>query len=206
MKIILFGPPGSGKGTQAEMLINTYSLPRIVTGDILREKAKISKVLHDLMGSGNLVPDDMICEIVKERLAESDCKNGYILDGFPRTVPQAEYLHDMGIIPNVIFNLKVKDEVIVKRLSGRRTHEKSGRIYNIYTSPPQNEGKDDITGEPLMIRRDDTPESVLNRLKVYQQSTAPVIGYYQYSDTKVVELDGNQDPKKVFKIICEALS
>lgn len=208
MKIILFGPPGSGKGTQTQLLVDRYDIPRIVTGEILRAKAKHSSALHDLLESGDLVPDEMICKIVKERLEQDDCQKGYILDGFPRTVAQAEYLHSLGVKLDLMVVLKVADEDLLKRLGGRRVHEASGRVYNIHTSAPKVDGKDDITGEPLMVREDDKPESIKHRLEVYHKTTEPVHAYYRNTDIKLVELDGAQSQTKIFfeiKALVESL-
>lgn len=205
MKIMIFGPPGSGKGTQTELLVKKFNLPRIVTGDIVREKAKTSKEIADLLASGRFAPESMINEFVKERLESKDCQNGYILDGYPRNITQAKFLNDMGVKLDAMIILKVADEVIIDRLSGRMIHEGSGRIYNIHSNPPKEEGKDDITGEPLIIRADDRPKSIKNRLDVYRKQTEPVIDYYRNTDTKIIELDGDQKPKVVFEQLLEQL-
>lgn len=201
MKIILFGPPGSGKGTQTQRLIQAYKLPKIVTGDILRAKAKTDPQLQALLGSGDLVPDEMICEMVCERLSKPDCRRGYILDGFPRTVKQAEYLREYGVEVDIMFVLKVSDRELLKRLGGRQIHEASGRVYNIHSCPPKEPGKDDETGEPLITRKDDTEKAIKHRLEVYHRATEPVVNFYQTSSIPVVIVDGEQTPGKLFSEI-----
>lgn len=199
MNIILFGPPGSGKGTQTQLLSEAYNIPRIVTGDILRQKAKESTEIANLLKAGDFVPDEMICELVCEKLKAS-AQKGYLLDGFPRTLHQAKYLENMGITPDIMIVLTVPDQELVRRLGGRRLHPGSGRTYHIDTLPPKEAGKDDITGEPLIIRSDDQVESIKNRLKIYHSTTYPIIEHYQ-SLIKVVALDGEQSPQKVFEAI-----
>lgn len=206
MKIILFGPPGSGKGTQAHRLSEVLGIPRITAGDILRHAAKSSEDMSDILSSGNLVPDELICRLIQERLNGDDCTKGYILDGFPRTVVQAEYLADQHVKVDLLVNLEVDDEVIMERLSGRRVHIESGRTYNIYTSPPKSEGIDDISGEPLTTREDDKPESIRNRLNVYQNETAPVLQYYQNEGVSILPLDGSQPASSVMQFILNALT
>jgi|AntRauTorckE5430_2_1112549.scaffolds.fasta_scaffold00597_3 adenylate kinase len=205
MKIIIFGPPGSGKGTQTELLTKKYHIPRIVTGEILRAKAKSSKSLRDLLEAGDLVPDEMISEIVKTRLSKSDCQSGYILDGFPRTLAQAKYLESINVVPDMMIVLQVSDEIVKKRLGGRRVHESSGRVYNIHSHPPKHDGVDDITSEPLVIREDDKFSSIRHRLKVYHHTTELVVSYYENSQTQVVQLDGEQSAENLFLTIGEKI-
>lgn len=182
MKLILLGPPGAGKGTQAQFITEKYNVPQISTGDMLRAAVKSESELgvqvKDVMDSGGLVSDDLIIALVKERIQESDCDNGFLFDGFPRTIPQAEALVDAGIDIEFVIEISVADEEIVSRLSGRRVHEGSGRIYHVQYNPPVTEGIDDATGEPLMQRVDDQEATVRNRLNVYHQQTMPLVTFY----------------------------
>ena len=183
MKIILLGAPGAGKGTQAQFIMNKFAIPQISTGDMLRSAIKagteLGKQAKTLMDAGQLVPDDLIISLVKERVAQPDCAKGFLLDGFPRTIPQADALKSAGITIDYVLEFDVPDEVIVERMSGRRVHQPSGRSYHIVYNPPKVEGKDDVTGEDLIIRADDKPETVLDRLAVYHKQTSPLIDYYQ---------------------------
>ncbi|HBC33121.1 MAG TPA: adenylate kinase [Marinobacter adhaerens] len=183
MRIILLGAPGAGKGTQAQFLMNKYGIPQISTGDMLRsaikEGSEMGLAAKQVMDAGQLVSDDIIIGLVKERIAKEDCSKGFLLDGFPRTIPQAEALKDQGIAIDYVVEIAVDDEEIVSRLSGRRVHEGSGRIYHVKYDPPKVEGKDDQTGEPLVQREDDKEETVRKRLKIYHDQTAPLVGYYQ---------------------------
>ena len=183
MKIILLGAPGAGKGTQAQFIMNKYGIPQISTGDMLRAAIKagsdLGKQAKVLMDAGKLVPDDLIIALVKDRVAQPDCAKGFLLDGFPRTIPQADALKSAGITIDFVLEFDVPDEVIVERMSGRRVHQPSGRSYHIVYNPPKVEGKDDITGEDLIIRADDKPETVLDRLKVYHSTTQPLVDYYK---------------------------
>jgi adenylate kinase len=182
MKLILLGPPGAGKGTQAQFITEKYNVPQISTGDMLRAAVKSESELgmqvKDVMDSGGLVSDDLIIALVKERIQQSDCDNGFLFDGFPRTIPQAEALVDAGIDIEFVIEISVADEEIVSRLSGRRVHEGSGRIYHVQYNPPVTEGIDDATGEPLMQRVDDQEATVRNRLNVYHQQTMPLVTFY----------------------------
>ena len=182
MKLILLGPPGAGKGTQAQFITEKYNVPQISTGDMLRAAVKSESELgmqvKDVMDSGGLVSDDLIIALVKERIQQSDCDNGFLFDGFPRTIPQAEALVDAGIDIEFVIEISVADEEIVSRLSGRRVHEGSGRIYHVQYNPPVTEGIDDATGEPLMQRVDDQEATVRNRLDVYHQQTMPLVTFY----------------------------
>ena len=182
MKLILLGPPGAGKGTQAQFITEKYNVPQISTGDMLRAAVKSESELgmqvKDVMDSGGLVSDDLIIALVKERIQQSDCDNGFLFDGFPRTIPQAEALVDAGIDIEFVIEISVADEEIVSRLSGRRVHEGSGRIYHVQYNPPVTEGIDDATGEPLMQRVDDREATVRNRLDVYHQQTMPLVKFY----------------------------
>lgn len=183
MRIILLGPPGAGKGTQAQRIMAAFNIPQISTGDMLRAAIKAGTPLglqaKLAIDAGELVSDDVIIGLVKERIQESDCTNGFLLDGFPRTIPQAEAVDDANIKIDHVIEIAVDDEEIVHRLSGRRIHPASGRVYHIDYHPPQNPGVDDETGEALIQRDDDQEATIRNRLNVYQQQTAPLIDYYQ---------------------------
>ncbi|WP_394201748.1 adenylate kinase [Marinagarivorans algicola] len=183
MRIILLGAPGAGKGTQAKFIMEEFSIPQISTGDMLRAAIKAGTPLglevKGVMDSGGLVSDDLIINLVKERICQDDCKNGFMLDGFPRTIPQAEALQSAGVEIDHVLEIHVDDEEIVSRLSGRRVHEASGRIYHIQYNPPKIEGVDDETGETLVQRKDDTEETVRKRLGVYHDQTEPLIAFYQ---------------------------
>ena len=182
MKIILLGPPGSGKGTQANIIKHTFNIPQISTGDMLRAAVKAGTPLgikaKKVMDAGELVSDEIILQLVKERILLDDCKEGYLFDGFPRTIAQAEGMKESGIDIDVVVELQVNDEDIIKRMSGRRIHPGSGRSYHIIFNPPRVENMDDETGEPLMQRDDDKEETVRKRLEIYHSQTAPLIKYY----------------------------
>jgi len=182
MRIILLGPPGAGKGTQAKYLTEKFGIPQISTGDMLRAAVKAGTELglkaKDIMASGGLVSDELIIGLVKERIQEPDCINGFLFDGFPRTIPQAEALIKEKILIDQVIEIHVADEEIVARLSGRRVHEASGRIYHVSHNPPKQEGLDDVTGEPLVQRVDDSEETVVNRLKIYHDQTEPLVAFY----------------------------
>ncbi len=182
MRIILLGAPGAGKGTQAQILKDKFNIPQISTGDMLRAAIKANTKLgleaKQFMDSGALVPDQLIIELVKERIQNEDCKQGFLLDGFPRTIPQAEAMKQASISIDIVIEIDVPDNVIVERLSGRRTHLASGRIYHIQNNPPKIQDKDDITGEPLVQRDDDKKETILKRLDVYHSQTKPLVDYY----------------------------
>ena len=183
MRIILLGTPGAGKGTQAQFLTETYAIPQISTGDMLRAAVKagteLGKKVKSVMESGGLVTDDIIIALVKERITEDDCKQGFLFDGFPRTIPQAEALLDAGIQIDQVLEIHVPDEEIVKRLSGRRVHPASGRVYHLDHNPPREEGKDDVSGEALIQREDDREDTVRKRLEVYHQQTLPLVDFYR---------------------------
>ena len=182
MRIILLGAPGAGKGTQAQILKDKFNIPQISTGDMLRAAIKANTRLgleaKQFMDSGALVPDQLIIELVKERIQDSDCKQGFLLDGFPRTIPQAEAMKEAAITIDMVIEIDVPDNVILDRLSGRRTHIASGRIYHIHNNPPKIQGKDDVTGEDLVQRDDDKEETILKRLNVYHSQTKPLVDYY----------------------------
>jgi len=199
MNLMLFGAPGAGKGTQAKFLIEKYGIPQISTGDILRaaiaDRTEMGMEAKKFMDAGELVPDSTIIGIIKDRLTENDCKKGFILDGFPRTLPQAEALNDlmkdMGISLDKVLSLNVPDSDIVERITGRRTSKKTGKIYHIKFNPPVDEKEED-----LVQRADDTEETVTKRLAAYHEQTAPLISYY--TDMGVmVELDGTKDVNEV---------
>lgn len=213
MNIILLGAPGAGKGTQAQFIMNQYNIPQISTGDMLRAAIKagteLGKQAKTLMDAGKLVPDDLIIALVKERVAQDDAQNGFLLDGFPRTIPQADALKEANIQVDYVLEFDVPDEVIVERMSGRRVHQPSGRTYHIVYNPPKVEGKDDVTGEELIIRADDKPETVLDRLKIYHNTTKPLIDYYhQEADngkTQYFRLDGIQSVETISTKLKEIL-
>lgn len=214
MKLILLGAPGAGKGTQAQFLTKEFGIPQISTGDMLRAAIKagteLGKLAKSFMDEGKLVTDEIIIGLVKERIAEDDCKNGFLLDGFPRTVPQADALAEAGVEIDAVVEIDVADEVIVERMSGRRAHLASGRTYHLVYNPPKVEGKDDVTGEDLVQRDDDKPEVVKDRLSVYHEQTAPLIGYYQAvaaknSAVKYIKIDGTQPIEQVEAAILSQL-
>lgn len=183
MRIILLGAPGAGKGTQAQYITEKYGIPQISTGDMLRAAVKAGTPLgieaKKVMDAGQLVSDDIIIGLVKERIAESDCANGFLFDGFPRTIPQADALKDAGVELDAVVEIDVADEEIIKRMSGRRVHPASGRTYHVVFNPPKEEGKDDVTGEDLVQRADDAEDTVRERLNVYHDQTKPLISYYR---------------------------
>ena len=183
MRLILLGPPGAGKGTQAAFITQQFGIPQISTGDMLRAAVKAQTPLgieaKKIMDSGGLVSDDIIIGLVRDRLKEADCQNGYLFDGFPRTIPQADALKDADIALDYVIEMVVPDENIIERMSGRRVHTASGRSYHVKFNPPKNEGLDDVTGEPLVQRDDDREETVRHRLSVYQSQTRPLVDYYQ---------------------------
>ncbi len=182
MRLILLGGPGAGKGTQAGFITEKYSIPQISTGDMLRAAVKAGTPLgleaKKVMDSGGLVSDEIILGLVKERLGQPDCGNGYLLDGFPRTIPQAEGMKDLGVDVEYVVEIDVPDEEIIKRMGGRRVHLASGRTYHVIYNPPKVEGKDDETGEDLIQRDDDCEETVRHRLDVYHAQTEPLVRFY----------------------------
>lgn len=183
MRLILLGGPGAGKGTQANLIKEKYNIPQISTGDMLRAAVKagteLGKKAKVLMDAGALVSDEVIIGLVKERIQEADCAKGFLFDGFPRTIPQADAMKAAGVPIEAVVDIDVPDEEIVKRMSGRRAHLASGRTYHVIYNPPKVEGKDDVTGEPLVQRDDDKEETVKKRLQVYHDQTEPLIGYYK---------------------------
>ena len=182
MRLILLGAPGAGKGTQATFIKEKFGIPQISTGDMLRAAVKAGTPLgieaKKVMDSGGLVSDEIIINLVKERLKESDCANGYLFDGFPRTIPQAEAMKEAGVKIDLVLEIDVPHDAIIDRMSGRRTHPASGRTYHIKFNPPKQEGIDDVTGEPLVQRDDDKEETVKKRLDVYEKQTRPLVDYY----------------------------
>jgi len=182
MRLILLGAPGAGKGTQANFIKEKYNIPQISTGDMLRAAIKAGTELglaaKKVMDAGQLVSDDIIIGLVKERLKDADCANGYLFDGFPRTIAQADAMKDSGVNIDYVLEIDVPDELIVERMTGRRTHQQSGRVYHVKFNPPKTEGKDDVTGEDLVQRDDDKEETVKNRLAVYHNQTEVLLGYY----------------------------
>ena len=186
MRIILLGMPGAGKGTQAHFLIEKYRIPQVSTGDMLRAAIKDGTPLgvqaKSYIDRGALVPDDIVIALVKQRIAEQDCANGFIIDGFPRNIPQAEALRRSGIEVDFVVDIDVNDEEILRRLSGRRVHPASGRTYHVVFNPPRVPGKDDVTGESLVQRRDDREETVRQRIATYYEQSRPLIAYYSQWD------------------------
>ena len=183
MRLILLGAPGAGKGTQAQFICEQFKIPQISTGDMLRAAIKdgteLGLKVKEIMNSGGLVSDDIIIDLVKERISQPDCENGFLFDGFPRTIPQADAMKEGGVKLDHVLEIAVPDEEIVSRLAGRRVHPASGRVYHIEHNPPKEPGKDDVTGEALIQREDDKEETVRKRLKIYHEQTAPLVGFYQ---------------------------
>ncbi|MCH7694933.1 MAG: adenylate kinase [Proteobacteria bacterium] len=216
MKIILLGPPGAGKGTQADFIKNKFNIPQISTGDMLRAAVKagtrLGKVAKKIMDAGELVSDDLILKLVNERINQSDCQRGYLFDGFPRTIAQAEGMRLTDIRVDYVVELQVDDKEIVKRISGRRVHLSSSRTYHIEFNPPKEFGKDDVTGEALIQRDDDKEQTVKKRLQVYYEQTVPLIDYYsdlyeQNSENspKYLRINGMGDINKIQKDISSGL-
>jgi adenylate kinase len=198
MGIILLGAPGAGKGTQAAYIIKEFGIPQISTGDMLRkaisEGTELGLKAKDIMDKGQLVSDDIVIGLVKERLKEPDCKNGYLFDGFPRTIAQADSLKQAGVKIDYVIEINVPFAEIVTRLSGRRVHAGSGRTYHVVYNPPKVMHKDDVTGEPLIQRDDDKEETIRNRLDVYAKQTAPLINYYSKEiNAQYIKIDGTKD-------------
>ena len=212
-RLILLGPPGAGKGTQADLLCKEFNIPKISTGDMLREaianQTDLGKEVSSILDSGALVSDEIIGSLLEERLSNDDCANGYLLDGVPRTLGQASILEKMGIEFTNVIEIKVDDEVIVNRMSGRRVHPQSGRNYHIDYNPPKKEGLDDLTNEPLIQREDDKPETVLKRLDVYHEETKPLSDFYKkVSDGGSLvysSVDGSKGVSEVFNDALKSL-
>lgn len=212
MRIILLGPPGSGKGTQAKLLSKRYGIPHIAMGDILREevakKTPLGEKVEVYMSKGELVPDEVAIEVLKKRLREADCSNGFILDGFPRTLNQAKALDDMlsglNLKIDAVIYIEVPDGEIIKRLSLRRTCKVCGRVYNLHYNPPKQDGICDVCGGELIIRDDDRPEVIRNRLKVYNEQTKPLVDYYE-KHKLLIRINGVDSIDKVFQRIVEKL-
>lgn len=213
MRIILLGAPGAGKGTQAQFIMEKYGIPQISTGDMLRAAVKSGSELglqaKELMDNGKLVTDALVIALVKERIKQDDCRNGFLLDGFPRTIPQADAMKEAGITVDFVLEFDVPDEIIVDRIIGRRVHTGSGRVYHVKYNPPKTENKDDVTGEELTIRKDDQEETVRKRLVEYHQLTAPLIQYYQkeaqMSDVKYNRIDGTRPVSEVSQELARIL-
>jgi len=217
MRLILLGAPGAGKGTQATFICQKYGIPQISTGDMLRAAVKAGTPLglqaQGVMASGGLVSDDLIINLVKERIAQSDCANGFLFDGFPRTIPQADAMKAAGVKLDHVLEIDVPFDAIIERMSGRRSHPASGRTYHVTFNPPKVAGQDDVTGEPLMQREDDKEETVKKRLDVYSAQTRPLVDYYsQWAKTEpngapqYRAISGNGTVEQITARALEALS
>lgn len=212
LRAVLLGPPGAGKGTQAVRLVEKYEIPHISTGDIFRKNIKegteLGKKAQEYMNAGALVPDELVVDLVKDRLQQDDCKNGFLLDGFPRTIFQAEkldeFLSESNLKMDIVINLKVEKEAFIKRLTGRRVCKDCGASYHIVNIPPKKEGVCDICGGELIQRKDDNIETVENRINVYEEQTAPLIGYYKEAGS-LVDFDGEASLDEVFDAIVQAI-
>lgn len=212
LRAVLLGPPGAGKGTQAVRLVEKYEIPHISTGDIFRKNIKggteLGKKAQEYMNAGALVPDELVVDLVKDRLQQDDCKNGFLLDGFPRTIFQAEkldeFLSESNQKMDIVINLKVEKEALIKRLTGRRVCKDCGASYHIVNVPPKKEGVCDICGGELIQRKDDNIETVENRINVYEDQTAPLIGYYKEAGS-LVDFDGEASLDEVFDAIVQAI-
>ena len=205
MRIILLGAPGVGKGTQAKFICNRFAIPQISTGDMLRESVRdgnsLGRKVKKVMDQGALVTDDIIIDLVKDRIKKNDCEKGYLFDGFPRTIPQAEALAQENIQIDSVIEIKVEDDQIIARLAGRRVHQGSGRIYHITNNPPKRKNLDDVTGEPLIQRDDDKEGTIKQRLEVYRNQTEPLVNFYQKKHKEGVlsyrSIDGNKMYEKL---------
>lgn len=214
MRLILLGPPGAGKGTQAVFICEEYGIVQISTGEMLRAAVaagtELGRRAQAIMAKGNLVDDATIVAMVKERLAEPDCADGFLFDGFPRTIAQAEAVADAGIELDCVVEIRLPDEEVVTRISGRRTHEASGRVYHVTFNPPRREGLDDETGEPLIQREDDREQTVRERLRVYHHQTRPLVDFYQAQaadgKARYHTIDGNGEVGRIRQDIHEALT
>ncbi len=217
MRIILLGAPGAGKGTQATFIKEHFNIPQISTGDMLRAAVKAGTPLgleaKKFMDAGGLVPDEVIIGLVTERIKEADCKNGFLFDGFPRTIPQADAMKEAGVMIDYVVEIDVPDSAIVERMSGRRSHPESGRTYHVKFNPPKVDGKDDITGEDLVQREDDKEETVKKRLDVYHDQTKPLVDYYatwanscEAGAPKHVKVNGLGEMNSIRDSIFEALA
>ena len=215
MRIILLGAPGAGKGTQAQFITEKFGIPQISTGDMLRaavkEGTELGKQVEQVMASGGLVTDETIIALVKERIAQDDCANGFLFDGFPRTIPQAEAMVNAGVPIDVVLEIDLPDDEIVKRLSGRRVHLDSGRVYHVVFNPPKVEGMDDVSGEPLIQRDDDKEDTVRKRLAVYHEQTEPLVAFYESREAggdnvRVVKVNGVASVDDIKKEISTALN
>ena len=209
-QIILLGAPGAGKGTQGDRLCHDLGIPRISTGEMLRAEVaagtKIGQAAKQLMAEGKLVDEDTVIALFKERIQKPDCAKGFLLDGFPRTVRQAEVLQKEGILIDWVIDIEVSDEEIIKRLSGRRVHPQSGRVYHLEFQPPKVPNQDDLTGEPLIQREDDKEETIRKRLAVYHQETEPLIKWYkENSKAKVITINGVGSPDSIYEKIKDKL-
>ncbi len=214
MRIVLLGAPGAGKGTQAQFLMAKFGIPQISTGDMLRAAIKagteLGKQAKAVMDAGQLVSDELIIGLVKERVAQEDCKAGFLLDGFPRTIPQADAMKENGISVDHVLEFDVPDEVIVERMAGRRVHSGSGRVYHLVYNPPKVEGKDDVTGDDLSIRPDDEETTVRKRLAIYHEQTKPLVDFYQgeahSGNCSYLTIDGTQAVEKVNDLLSAQLA
>ena len=214
MRIVLLGAPGAGKGTQAQFLMAKFGIPQISTGDMLRAAIKAGTELGNqakaVMDAGQLVSDELIIGLVKERVAQEDCKSGFLLDGFPRTIPQADAMKENGISVDHVLEFDVPDEVIVERMAGRRVHSGSGRVYHLVYNPPKVEGKDDVTGDDLSIRPDDEETTVRKRLAIYHEQTKPLVDFYQgeahSGNCSYLTIDGTQAVEKVNDLLSAQLA
>ena len=212
MRIILLGPPGAGKGTQAQFIKERLDIPQISTGDMLRSAVTSGSALGErvkaVMDSGALVSDEIIIDLVKDRIQHDDCANGFLFDGFPRTIPQAEAMTSAGVEIDAVVEIQVPDEELVQRITGRRVHPGSGRIYHLIYNPPKVEGCDDETGEALVQREDDTEETVRERLSVYKEQTEPLVAFYHAMESqglRYISVDGQGEVASIQAAIAAAL-
>ena len=209
MRIILLGAPGVGKGTQAKFICNRFSIPQISTGDMLRESVRagssLGKKVKTVMEEGALVTDEIIIDLVKERIKKDDCEKGYLFDGFPRTIPQAEALAQQNIQIDSVIEIKVEDAQIISRLAGRRVHLASGRVYHIVNNPPKQKNVDDLTGEPLIQREDDKEDTIKQRLEVYRKQTEPLVNFYQEKQKEGALSYRSVDGDKAFDNLSEEI-
>lgn len=215
MRAILLGAPGAGKGTQAQFICERFGIPQISTGDMLRAavkaKTELGLQVEQVMASGGLVTDEIIIALVKERIQQADCESGFLFDGFPRTIPQAEAMVDAGVPIDVVLEIDVADDEIVKRLGGRRVHPNSGRVYHVDFNPPKVAGKDDETGEDLIQREDDQEATIRTRLEVYHEQTEPLVKFYQDlgaqgQPVRVIRVDGVASVESIKDHVLQSLS